>query len=277
MEIHLKSYKNTSAIWEININWSIANRTRGNKPWEVLTILINDTNQIVKLIIAEEFKCTWSKKSLIISKKLQIQDWNSIIKELVWPKFYIISEISKKKKNPINKISYTNEELLEMYDFEYITDILNVINKITKEFENVEDFNYKKIYKKINFSFSQIIKYLNNIWCFDSISKQMLWFLYHFDSHENLEIEIVEKKLSFISLLFIDLLQIFTDVESELLYWNKIDANTEHIQWENEIDILIQKYIRIIEWSLKQTNYYIYLLLHPEESNNNECAEIEFF
>lgn len=278
MKLQIQSYNEKNPDLQINHTWELLERTRILKIWDVLSILIANSAELIKIIIAEEFKCNWENKSLIIWKNLKIIHWKRILKEINWPKTYIIKEIKEKKYK--ENLTYSNKDMFDIYNFEYINDLVIESNNLLGFLENnkINEDNINNIYLKIRADFSNIIKILNNIWCFENISRQMLSFLFFFDNKHNW-FTIEDKKLKIdISTMFLrDFWNILHNFENELYNWINLNENISHINWENDVDILIQKYIHLIEWSLKQTNYSINLLLHPEECNNQECDEIEFF
>lgn len=278
MKLQIQSYNEINPSLQINQTWELLERTRILKIWDVLSILIENTSDLVKVIIAEEYKCEWENKVLITRRKLQIISWKRILKEVIWPKQYIIKEVSEKEANTIKK--YTNSDMFEIYNFEYNSDLLIESNRLLTFLENTEinENNIQYIYFNIKKSFSTIIKILNNIWAFEIISRKMLSFLFFFDFEHNwLNIEQKIEKVENAILFLRDFAKIISNFEEEIHNWLNIDENIEHIEWENEIDIIIQKYTRLIEWTIAQTSYNLDLIINPNNTHYDDNEKIEFF
>lgn len=278
MKLQIQSYNEINPGLQINQTWELLERTRILKIWDVLSILIENTNDLVKVIIAEEYKCEWENKILITRRKLQIITWKRILKEIIWPKQYIIKELKDKETNLV-KI-YTNSDMFEIYNFEYVNDLVIESNRLLTFLEttNINENNIQYIYLNIKKSFSTIIKILNNIWAFEIISRKMLSFLFFFDTEHNIlnieqKIEKVENSILFLR----DFAKIISNFEEEIHNWLNLDENIEHIEWENEIDIIIQKYTRLIEWTIAQTSYNLDLIINPENAHYDDNEKIEFF
>ncbi|MDD5213116.1 MAG: hypothetical protein PHG82_01705 [Candidatus Gracilibacteria bacterium] len=243
-----------------------------------IEIITDDFLERITLILRDSITYEGINDSFLIAKKTIIKN-NITQKENIhnFNRLFILTKIEEKKQKC--DIIYSDADLLEMYDFSYLTDI-------EKELEILEDMllnkNNKLQIKSLIRPFKQINKYITNIGCFVDVNLIFSILIIHLEQSGDFTQQQKEYIFNLLNFFIIDFRNnlhiLLTDFLG--LYNPNYSTNIEylkesHHEGENTVDLLIQKNSKLMEGFFFQMINDLDNIINPPEEYAE--GEMEFF